>query len=249
MNPSVGILAGYGINAEKELAEAFRRAGAEPEIVHLSDVFADPARIGGWQILAFPGGFSFGDHLGSGKVLSHSVKIRLGDEIREHVERDRLVLGICNGFQTLVKMGILPNLSGSLEPEVSLVHNSGGRFIDKWVDLDLNPDNNSPWLSRLGGREISYPIRHGEGRFIFKDPEVQKSVLDQNLVALRYRDNPNGSELDIAAITDRTGRVFGLMPHPEAAVSPYQHPGWTRELPPEPTAGLELIRGAVEWLR
>lgn len=244
----VGVLSGYGINADKELAYAFGLAGAEAELVHLEDLFADASRLGRWQILAFPGGFSFGDHLGSGNVLAHSLRNRLGKQISEFVLRGGLVLGICNGFQTLVRMGLLPNLEGDMEPEVGLIHNQQGKFIDSWVSLELNEGNHSPWLSGFRGREIEFPIRHGEGRFIFRDPEVRKKVLEQNLVAFRYRDNPNGSEFDIAGITDRTGQVLGLMPHPEAFVSPYQHPSWSRGLPQEPTVGLELIGAAVRSL-
>ena len=269
--PKAGILTGYGINADKELAQAFELAGAQAQLVHLHDVFENPSIMKDWSIVAFPGGFSFGDHLGSGKVLSHQVKIRMGEQLAGHISRGGLVLGICNGFQTLVKMGLLPDLNQSMEPQVSLIHNDSGTFIDRWVGLRVNRNNPSPWLTNLGDTSghLEYPIRHGEGKFIFLDEEIRRTVHNRNLVAFTYHgpagnaaaaghnntaghnkfsdqpDNPNGSTDHIAGITDTTGRVLGLMPHPEAFLRAHQHPKWTRELIKEPTPGLQLIQNGV----
>jgi phosphoribosylformylglycinamidine synthase len=221
------ILTGYGINADRELAEAFRLAGAGPERVHLSEVLENPGRLASFDILAFPGGFSFGDHLGSGKVLAYLVKSRLKKELEAFVRDGKLILGICNGFQVLVKMGILPNLKGDFTQEVSLIHNESGLFTDQWVSLRYNAANPSPWIRGLAPSRC--PIRHGEGRFITAAPELAKQIADKNLAALFYDGvNPNGSELDIAGITDPTGRILGMMPHPEAFLFPENHPLWTR---------------------
>jgi phosphoribosylformylglycinamidine synthase len=221
------ILTGYGINADRELAHAFRLAGGGPERVHLSDVLEHPGILASCDILAFPGGFSFGDHLGSGKVLAYLVKSRLKKELRAFVRDGKLILGICNGFQVLVKMGILPNLKGDFTQEVSLIHNESGLFTDQWVSLRYNAANPSPWIKGLG--TARYPIRHGEGRFITASPELAKNLGDKNLAALFYDGvNPNGSQMDIAGITDETGRILGMMPHPEAYLFPENHPLWTR---------------------
>jgi phosphoribosylformylglycinamidine synthase len=221
------ILTGCGINADRELAEAFRLAGAGPQRVHLSDVLENPGRLASFDILAFPGGFSFGDHLGSGKVLAYLVKSRLKKELEAFVRDGKLILGICNGFQVLVKMGILPNFKGDFTQEVSLIHNESGLFTDQWVRVRYNAANPSPWIQGLA--PTRYPIRHGEGRFITASPELAEKIAAKNLAALFYDAvNPNGSEMNIAGITDETGRVLGMMPHPEAYLFPENHPLWTR---------------------
>lgn len=239
------VLTGYGINADRELAEAFRAAGAIPERTHVSDILSDPGALASFGIIAFPGGFSFGDHLGSGKVLAYLVKSRLGNELDAFVRDGKLILGICNGFQTLVKMGILPNLAGDFTPEVSLIHNAGGLFDDRWVRVRYNPENLSPWVRGLD--RLEYPIRHGEGRFITGSSETAEELTRRKLIALSYDGiNPNGSEMDIAGITDATGRVLGMMPHPEAFLFPENHPRWTRERI-DPAAGRRLFENAVEY--
>lgn len=237
------VMTGYGINADRELEEAFRRAGSETERVHVSDLLDGTEGLRRFDILAFPGGFSFGDHLGSGKVLAYLVKGRFKAELDRFIAEGKFILGICNGFQTLVKMGILPNLSGTWEQEVSLIHNEAGVFDDRWVRVRYNSNNPSPWLAGLD--RMSYPIRHGEGRFITASAGVAAELERQNLVALYYDgSNPNGSESDIAGITDPTGRILGMMPHPEAFLEPCNHPRWTRETVPE-KAGLALFENAV----
>ena len=241
------VITGYGINADRELEEAFSRAGSETARIHVSDLLEDAAGLAKFDLLAFPGGFSFGDHLGSGKVLAYLVKSHLKDELDRFVADGKLVLGICNGFQILVKMGILPNFSGSWRQEVSLIHNESGVFDDRWVKVRYNAKNSSPWLKGLD--RTVYPIRHGEGRFITASREVAAELERRNLVALTYDgSNPNGSEADIAGITDPTGRILGMMPHPEAFLDPRNHPRWTREdVPAE--AGLTLFENAVNYSR
>jgi phosphoribosylformylglycinamidine synthase len=245
--PKVGILTGFGINADVELAQAFELAGAHAELLPVTSLVDEPHRLKGLQILGFPGGFSFGDHLGSGRVLAQLVKQKLKDELAEFAERGGLVLGVCNGFQTLVKMGILPNLKGDWTPETTLIGNDTGTFQDRWVRVAYNPRNASPWVEGLG--ESDLPIRHGEGRFQVADAAILKTLHDRNLVAATYVGaNPNGAVDAIAGITDPTGRIFGLMPHPEAFVTRLNHPLWRRRADVG-TLGLEVFRNGVRHFR
>lgn len=243
---SVCILTGYGVNAEEELAEAFRGQGAWVRLVHLHDLLENRSLLNGFQILGIPGGFSFGDHLGSGRVFALLLRRYLRPQLARFVADGKLIIGVCNGFQVLVKSGILPDLDGEWEPSVSLIHNDGGTFVDKWVRLEWNRKNESPWLNEL--RDTEMPIRHGEGRFIFGSEATRRAVVSGNLIALRYAgENPNGSEMAIAGITDRTGRVLGLMPHPEAYLVHENHPRWNVEPAVVPPTHA-LFRNAVEFV-
>lgn len=243
--PKVGILTGFGINADVELADAFRLAGGEAELIPVTSLVEEPERLKDLQILGFPGGFSFGDHLGSGRVLAQLIKQRLKDDLQEFTHRGGLVLGVCNGFQTLVKMGILPNLQGDWTPETTLIGNDTGTFQDRWVGVSYNGHNSSPWIRGLGNADL--PIRHGEGRFQVSDPQVLRALHDQHLVAVTYRGpNPNGAVDDIAGITDPTGRIFGLMPHPEAFVTRFNHPLWRRRGEVGPL-GLEVFQNGIAY--
>jgi len=246
MNVKVCVLTGFGINADQEMSVAFKRAGAQVSLVHVEDLCRGISSLDDFSILAFPGGFAFGDHLGSGKVLSHIVRKSLRPQIDSLVGRGGLVIGICNGFQTLVKMGLLPNRSGDWNQEVSLVHNDIGHFLDCWVHLRRNPDNDSPWLRGIDGMFV--PIRHGEGRLVVNDEVVAKAIERDHLCAFEYRDGaPNGSFRDIAGLTDVTGRVLGLMPHPECYLQNEQRPdGVQHKHSPE---GLSLFYNAVSWIR
>lgn len=262
--PRVCVVTGYGINADEELALAFRMAGADARAVHAGDLVADPRLIGGFAILALPGGFSFGDHLGSGTVLAHLFRRVLRPALEEFVADGGLVIGICNGFQVLVKMGLLPNLSSRWEREVSLVHNESGVFEDRWVRIVFDHESPCVWTRALAAMDV--PVRHGEGRFVVADQRVLAELRAGHLAAARYAprdgrpgpaaypDNPNGSLDGIAGITDRTGRVFGLMPHPEAFLFPENHPEWTRSGPPRRPAavhgdGLAIFLRGVQAAR
>jgi phosphoribosylformylglycinamidine synthase len=238
---------GHGINAHIELAKAFERAGAQVGLIHLDELLTAPERLGAVEILAIPGGFSYGDHLGSGKVLAWRLRRGLGQAVSTLVSRGGLVLGVCNGFQVLVKSGLLPNTVGNRRPEVSLIHNSEGAFIDRWVRLRVEEPSPSPWLQGL--TELELPIRNGEGRFVFGNDETKSRLLETGCIALRYaEENPNGSELDVAGICDTTGQILGLMPHPEAYQLAYNHPRWTRGAWTHPT-GLALFENAVRYFR
>lgn len=241
----VMVLSGFGINAEIELADAFRRAGASADIVHIGDLAAQPRLLEDYRIVGFPGGFSFGDHLGSGKVLASLVRAELRTALQQLVRRGGLVIGICNGFQILAKSGMLPDLDGDWTPCVSLIHNDCGRFENSWTECQIYSAASEAWLRGLG--RIELPVRHGEGRFVCADSGVLRQLQSNGRVALRYRGrNPNGSQDGIAGICDPSGRVLGLMPHPEAFCDRLQHPKWTRGSDSEPT-GLAILRNGVQF--
>lgn len=251
------ILTGFGINCDHETALAFEMAGAAVQRVHLNDLAEDPARLEDFQILAIPGGFSFGDDVASGRILANRLRYRLGGPLKDFLAAGKLAIGICNGFQVMVKMGLLPLFDGEFTQEVTLTHNDSARFDNRWVRLQTDPSTRCVWTK--GIESIEVPVRHGEGKFIPRDDAVLRRLRDQGQVALRYANangtlaggvfpaNPNGSIDDIAGICDPSGRVFGLMPHPEAFLHRTNHPRWTREALPEEGAGLQLFRNAVNF--
>ncbi|MDD5582127.1 MAG: phosphoribosylformylglycinamidine synthase subunit PurQ [Candidatus Marinimicrobia bacterium] len=240
--PKALVLTGFGINCEEEMAAACRYAGADAHIVHLNHVFQGHVSIHNYDVLNLPGGFSFGDDLGSAKVLANQLKVRhlasgkpFMEEILQFLHEGKYILGVCNGFQTLVKMGLLPNTGGNYEQEATLTFNDSGKFEDRWVTCAILPSNPTPFLNKMD--QIDLPVRHGEGKLIFKDDSIRKEVIRQKLNVLTYIDrdghptdrypwNPNGSELNCAGLCDPTGHVFGLMPHPEAYSMLYNHPDW-----------------------
>lgn len=259
------VLTGFGINSDVELAECFSRAGSAAVRLHINDLVEKPDLLNDIQILAFPGGFSFGDHLGSGRVLASRLKSTLGDALNAFIQKDRLVLGICNGFQVIVKMGLLPNLSASDKQEMTLVGNDSGRFEDRWVRLKTNPHSPGPWLR--GIETISLPIRHGEGKLVAPSSEYFERARARHTDALFYADergeptqryplNPNGSIGAVAGLVSPDGKVFGLMPHPEAFMTRTLQPSWKTEelaivgdarqnLKPDDGAGMAIFYNAV----
>ncbi|MBI5523854.1 MAG: phosphoribosylformylglycinamidine synthase subunit PurQ [Desulfarculus sp.] len=235
------VLAGYGINCDFETAHALGLAGASADRVHISQLtgtaLARPtARLDDYQILVFDGGFSWGDDHGAGVLLATRLANHLGDQLREFLGRGGLVMGICNGFQALVNLGLLPMLDGAWQRDVALANNDCGNFQDRWVELMV--EQQSPCLFTRGLKRLALPVRHGEGKLVAQ-PAVLERLEAMGLVALRYAgkngrpaggrfpDNPNGSQNDIAGICDASGRVFGLMPHPEGYYRASQHPDWT----------------------
>jgi phosphoribosylformylglycinamidine (FGAM) synthase-like amidotransferase family enzyme len=235
---SVNVLlpTGFGINCERETAAAFERAGAQVDTLHLNDLIAEPGRLARARILALAGGFSFGDHLGAGRVLANRLRFKLRDALAAFVADGGLVLGICNGFQTMVCLGLLPG--GQPGPQqLTLTDNSHGTFYDGWVTLGADPA--SPCVFTRGIERLEVPVRHGEGR-LAAPPELLARLEQDHLVPVRYLDpetglatdafphNPNGSALHAAGICDPSGRIFGLMPHPEAYLHPENHPAWRR---------------------
>ncbi len=258
MTPKALILTGYGINCDMETQHAFKLAGAEAERVHLTDLINGTWDISNFHILALPGGFSFGDDIASGKVLANMIKYNLGVQVQEFINASKLIIGICNGFQAMVKMGLLPAFDGDYSTQdVTLTFNDSGRFEDRWVHLKSN--KSSKCVFTKGIRNLSLPVRHGEGKFVAKNPQTLARLKKNNQVVFQYVDsegnlagypnNPNGSVDNIAAICDETGRVFGMMPHPEAFQHRTNHPAWTREELPEEGAGVAIFRNAVEYVR
>jgi phosphoribosylformylglycinamidine synthase subunit PurQ / glutaminase len=261
------VLLAAGINCDGETALAFELAGAEADRIHVNDLIARPQLMRDYAILAIPGGFSFGDDIASGQVLARELKYRLAEPLRDFIDRGKLVLGICNGFQVLVKMGLLPAAAtgSDVRPQTrgsaatfpgqqaALTFNSSARFEDRWVNLKVDPK--SPCVFTKGIEElISVPVRNGEGRFIPESPESLARLKAGNQVVVRYVDpagnpggypiNPSGSVDDIAGVCDPSGRVFGLMPHPEVFVRTTQHPRWTRGEGRRPQ-GLSIFKNAV----
>lgn len=250
--PEALVLTGYGINCDYETLHACALAGFTATRMHLNDLVAEsssPACRRGTlfrqKLVVFPGGFSYGDDLGSGVAFASKIRYsgsgeqpRIYDTFMEYIHRGGLVLGICNGFQILVRMGLVPALDGRCgAQEVTLAPNREGYFINRWVRLRV--EEGSPNVFTRGMKPFMLPARHGEGRFLPKDGVVMSRIEGGRLVCLRYcggdgeptmefPQNPNGSTGAVAGICDGTGRVFGLMPHPEAAVSLYQYPDWTR---------------------
>jgi phosphoribosylformylglycinamidine synthase I len=248
------ILTGYGINAEKELIWAFEKAGGVVDSVHLEDLIADKGMLDNYQIIGFPGGFSFGDHITSGRVFANIVRYKLLEEIKAFIEAGKLIIGICNGFQIITKLGLVPDTGGRLEQTVSLVENDSARFEDRWVWVD-NPGSESPWLK--GIKRLYLPVRHGEGKFITTDPVVMEELKSGNQVAFKYVNpdgqtvypfDPNGSHDHIAGITNRQGTVLGLMPHPEAYIFKENHPRWTEGIEDELT-GLSIFENGINYFK
>lgn len=218
------VLTGDGINCEQETAEAFRLAGFEPMIRHLNDLVADGVDtdelVKEYAAVALPGGFSFGDDLASGKVLALKIVHELKWDFHAYAKRGGLVLGVCNGFQALIRMGIFGK-------DISITHNQQGKFIDRWVKVTPS-GNRCVWLKGIG--TIDLPIRHGEGRMLVYSgnrAEVAAKIERQGMMCLKYEMNPNGSEDGLAGMCDQTGRILGLMPHPEAFTRWTAHPEWT----------------------
>ncbi len=263
------VITGYGTNSHKETAHAARLAGADrADVVHFSDIVSAEVRIRDYQFLIFPGGFLDGDDLGAGQAaaqrwlnLTDATGRPLLDSLREFFDAGGLVLGICNGFQLLVKLGILPALDGKLfKRQVSLSHNDSARFEDRWVKLKPNPQSACVFTAGLDKYGLlPMPVRHAEGKLVPRDEATMQRLVRENLIALQYADpatgeptqtyphNPNGSPYAIAGLTDTTGRVLGLMPHPEAFHHATNHPGWTRGEIAVP--GTVLFANAVHYLR
>lgn len=263
-DPRVMIITGYGLNCEAESCRAWERAGAQPERVHLHDLLENPRRLHDVQALMFIGGFSFGDHMGSGHVFASRLRHRMADDLRRFVEDGKLVLGICNGFQVLVKLGLLPGLDGEfLSPKLALIQNDCGSFQDRWVHVRFEPASACPFTGDLGVMAI--PVRHGEGRLFTQDKDLLARLETEGCVACRYVDpgtgepasafphNPNGSLNAIAGLCDPSGRVLGMMPHPEAFLFRENHPTWDRDRPGKGGSqagdGLRLFTNAVACLR
>jgi len=253
--PRVLILRAPGTNCDEETAYAFERAGAKAERCHVNRLLERPAALRDFQILCLPGGFSYGDDLGAGRILGQRLRQHLAGAMEEFKAAEKLILGICNGFQILLKSGLLLADDPRTGPPATLTWNESGRFEDRWVEL-LGAGSASVFFA--GIERMYLPVAHAEGRFIPRDAETLKRLQTNRQVVLRYGQgaaaaggvfpsNPNGAIDDIAAICDPTGRVCGLMPHPERYIDRTQHPRWTRESLPEVGDGLRVFENAVRY--
>ncbi len=246
------ILRAPGTNCDTEAAYAFEQAGAKPEPVNINELISKRVKLSDYRILTFPGGFTYGDDLGAGKVLANEIRLKLADDINRFIESGGLILGICNGFQVLVKTGILPGPVITIKPGITLTNNDSGKFECRWVYLKTAGDSNCVFTK--GIERMYLPIAHGEGKLIADTEVVSKlnAVLyytDEEGRKAGYPYNPNGSINNIAGICDDTGRIFALMPHPERHTRKSQHPRWTRGIAQEPGDGLKVFANAVEWVR
>lgn len=268
MPPRVLILRAPGTNCDLETAHAFQLAGAATEALHVNRLLENPRHCDEFQILCLPGGFSYGDDLAAGRILGNQIRQRLADEMQRFKAAGKLILGICNGFQILLKSGVLLSddfaaHGKSHGPPATLTNNASGKFEDRWV-----------WLKTVGSKCIFFagidsmylPVAHAEGKFVTRDEQTLKSLESAGQVVLRYATapdghvaetsgpvaypaNPNGAMADIAAICDETGRVCGLMPHPERHIDVTHHPRWTRGEGVAEGHGLRVFRNAVEYFR
>ncbi|MGD2185740.1 MAG: phosphoribosylformylglycinamidine synthase subunit PurQ [Desulfobacterales bacterium] len=263
------IMSGFGLNCDTETAYAFELAGAKTRSVHINSLIDGSASLKDFQILVFIGGFSWADDHGAGVIQAMRLKTNIGDKILEFVDRGNLILGICNGFQALVNLGLLPGFNQDYtQRSVALTMNDCGNFRDQWVYLKSSPA--SPCVFTRGIERAEFPVRHGEGK-LYADENTLARLADSDQIALQYAMpdgnlaegrfpyNPNGSLLDIAGICDPTGRIFGLMPHPEAYNHWTNHPDWIRikeaakrqdrMLDQAPTVGIQMLQNGVDYLR
>jgi len=263
--PSVAVLSGFGINCETETMAVFEMAGASSERVHVNRLVNGELSLSNYDIMAIPGGFSFGDHLGSGRLMGNRLRFGLRSQVREFVKAGKPVIGICNGFQVLVKMGLLPGDEDvSLIQTASLALNDSGHYEDRWVTLEF--DQNSPCIWTKGIKRMRVPVRHGEGKFVTDNRPLMDEWEDKGQIAVRYVDpdseypslsrnvlpyptSPNQSWRNIAGVCDPSGLVFGLMPHPEANHSTWLGATWTREdVNHGEGEGMALFRNAVNYV-
>jgi phosphoribosylformylglycinamidine synthase len=268
------ILTGYGLNCDYETDYALTRAGAESFRVHINalihgETLGDGIKLEDYHILVFGGGFSWADDHGAGVLMASKLKNHLGMQIEHFIEAGKLIIGICNGFQALVNLGLVPGFEGEYSRrEVAITYNDSGNFLDTWVNLKVNPD--SPCVFTKGLNHIELPVRHGEGKFYAEAPILDR-LFESGQVVMQYAAgggdlaqgrwplNPNGSLRDIAGISDPTGRIFGLMPHPEAFNHFTNHPDWCfkkdklrrkgiTDLPLDGD-GIQIFKNGVEYIR
>jgi phosphoribosylformylglycinamidine synthase subunit PurQ / glutaminase len=266
MQPRILILRAPGTNCDAETAYAFQRAGGHAEILHVRRVLESPRLLNDFQILCIPGGFSYGDDIASGRIFGVQLQHHLSDAMRAFQDAGKLIAGICNGFQVLIKCGMLTGESAPGGPGVTLAWNDSRKFEDRWVKLTVQPSN---CVFLAGISQMYLPVAHGEGRFFARDEATLTKFQQRGQLPLRYTssscqtagvatdlnkpiaypDNPNGSLANVAGMCDETGRVFGLMPHPERHIDPTQHPRWTRGEAGEVGDGLRLFQNAVQFFR
>lgn len=255
------VLRAAGTNCDQETLFAFEMAGAEGEDVHINRLIEEPSRLSfkRYQVLAIPGGFTYGDDISAGRVLALQLRVHLLEPLLRFIDDGAVVLGICNGFQVLVKAGLLPRLNGGLQQTVTLMWNDSGRYEDRWVRLRCETDR---CIAMERGETLFCPVAHAEGKFVAKDEATLRRLEEGGHILFRYitadgsvatsfPDNPNGSQNGVAALCDTTGRVFGMMPHPERHLFAYQNPFYHRRKRRTHCdgEGLRLFRRIVDYFK
>ena len=251
------ILRAPGANCDLEAAFALELAGAQPQRIHINRLRENPQLLIDYQVLVIPGGFAYGDDVAAGKILAVQLQTFLADALEQFRDAGKLILGICNGFQVLIKAGLIVPAAADGHVPTTLTYNHPSGFQDRWTTLRIIPEHHCPFLEGYVTMEV--PIAHGEGRFVAKDQATLNQLDAAGQLVLRYAPgpgqrpethyNPNGSQLDVAGACDKTGRVLGLMPHPERHVLPTQHPRWTRRGLAPQGDGLLLFQNAVRYLQ
>ncbi|MDN3510099.1 MAG: phosphoribosylformylglycinamidine synthase I [Candidatus Jettenia sp.] len=264
--PKVLILRTAGTNCDYETHYAFEKAGAKVDVVHINVLLTNRKLLKNYQILALPGGFTYGDDVSAGKILANQIKYNLGEEITTFIHEKKLILGICNGFQVLTKANLLPafdlsrnnSTQGEHQQEATLAFNDSNKFEDRWVYLKTC-SHKSIFIHDEYIPTIYLPVAHGEGKFIVRDENVLNKITANHQIIFKYVNergeeagypwNPNGSVQNIAGICDSTGQILGMMPHPERYVEPTQHPHWTRNGLKERGDGFFIFKNAVRYVK
>ncbi|MCF6150559.1 MAG: phosphoribosylformylglycinamidine synthase I [Candidatus Kuenenia sp.] len=257
ISPKVLILRTAGTNCDNETKYAFEKAGAKVDVVHINALLSKKNLLENYQLLALPGGFTYGDDVAAGKILANQIKYNLEEEIKTFIDKKKLILGICNGFQVLVRAGLLPSFE-SFQQEATLTHNDSNKFEDRWVHLKICSDK-SFFINKINVPVLYLPVAHGEGKFLTKNSAVLEKMIKNRQVIFQYVDekgekagypfNPNGSILNIAGVCDQTGQILGMMPHPERNVDPMHQPCWTRIGLKEFGDGFLIFQNAVQYLK
>ena len=249
------VLRAAGSNCDLETKHAFDKAGARSDLVHINRLLDREVSLADYQILAIPGGFTYGDDISAGKILANQLKYKLAEQLTEFHQKDKLIIGICNGFQVLVKAGLLPEINLDASQDVTLTFNDSGKFEDRWVHLKTN---NSVCVFTQGLKDqVYFPVAHAEGKFVTRNSAILQQLKDNQQVVFQYcaadgsepvyPENPNGSVDHIAGICDPSGRVMGMMPHPERFIDPTNHPQWTRLGLQQEGDGVGIFRNAVSY--
>jgi phosphoribosylformylglycinamidine synthase len=255
MRTRVIVLRAAGSNCDQETKYAFDMMKAQADLVHINQLINGNTKLDAYQILAIPGGFTYGDDISAGKVLANELKFKLTDQLYEFQQKDKLVIGICNGFQVLAKAGLLPKVQLKAEQSVTLTFNDSGKFEDRWIYLSR--EDSVCVFTKDMDNTVTYPVAHAEGKFAVKDNSLLNELIRNKQIVFRYihpdgqdvvyPQNPNGSIDNIAGICDPSGRILGMMPHPERYMHPLNHPQWTRIGLNKPADGIGIFKNAIEY--
>jgi phosphoribosylformylglycinamidine synthase I len=255
--PKTIVLRAAGSNCDYETAYAFKRVGSDVDLVHVNRLFSGDISLDAFQILAIPGGFTYGDDIAAGKILANEFKYKLSSHLSKFHSDGNLIIGICNGFQVLVKAGLLSKVDLSSEQNITLTNNDSGKFEDRWVYLSV--ETSICVFTKDMPNMVYFPVAHAEGKFVAQNDNVHTQLENNRQVVFRYCNpnggcavypwNPNGSESAIAGVCDSTGRVLGMMPHPERHFDPTHHPRWTRQGLQKEGDGVAVFRNAVNYVR